>query len=73
MAQEILTDTQLRMTYDKGIDLDGNMVYGTKNYNNLKTAAATQGLFDVASALSGLCEHTLIEVERNSSYLISAT
>ena len=71
MAQAILQDSQLRLVYEVGVDENGEMQYKNKNYNNIKTAAATNDLFSVAQAIVGLQGYTLDSLERNDSSLLT--
>lgn len=72
MATEVMNDSQLRLEYNQGIDLDGNPIYKAKNYNNLKTTATPDQIQSVATAIAGLQQHTLFSVQRNSNYEIVA-
>ncbi|WP_458411759.1 DUF1659 domain-containing protein [Schinkia sp. CFF1] len=72
MAAEVMNDSQLRLQYDQGVDDEGNHIYKTKNYNNLKTTATPDGIQSVALAMAGLQQYTLISIQRNSNYEITA-
>lgn len=56
--------SSLRIYVDKGLDLDGNQIIGSKTYGNINPEAADQDLMDVANALVGLQKHTLFKVVR---------
>lgn len=68
MAQAMITDTQLRMVFDHGMDLDGNQISKNKNFNNVKPTATTDNLFAIAQALAPIQTHPLQQIERNDSF-----
>ncbi|MFD1738187.1 DUF1659 domain-containing protein [Bacillus salitolerans] len=70
MAQAIITDSQLRLTFDMGVGEDGKPVFKNKNFNNVKTDSTTDALYAVAQALVGLQQKTLHEIERNDSHFL---
>ncbi|HHY74248.1 MAG TPA: DUF1659 domain-containing protein [Bacillus bacterium] len=72
MATEVIKSSQLRIEYNQGIDLDGNPIYKTKNYNNLKTTATPDHIQSVALAIANLQQHSIFSVQRNSHYVIVA-
>ncbi|WP_250886544.1 DUF1659 domain-containing protein [Bacillus sp. SM2101] len=67
MAQAIITDSQLRVIYDLGIDEEGKQIFRNKNYNNVKTQATTDELYTAAEAIISLQENEVHRVERNDS------
>lgn len=69
-AQEIMTDSQIRLVFDLGIDLDGNPIRKNKNFNNIKMSATATGLQTVVQALVPLQKNTLISVQRSNDYEI---
>ena len=69
-AQEVIYDTSLTLVYDMGMDLDGNLLRKNKNYNNIKTTATVTGLYNVAQAIVGLQQHTLLSAQRQNDYEI---
>lgn len=72
MATEVMNDSQLRIEYNHGVDLEGNPIYKAKTYNNLKTTATPDDIQAVSLAIAGLQQHTLVSVQRNSNYEIVA-
>lgn len=72
MATEIINESQLRLRYNQGLDVDGKPIYKTKNYNYLKTTVTSDDMQVVALAIAGLQQHTLENVQRNSNYEIVA-
>lgn len=67
MAQANLATTKLRLTFEVGMDEKGAPVYKTKTFNNIKTGATTDQIFQTANAIAALCTDTLNSVERNDS------
>ncbi|HHY73429.1 MAG TPA: DUF1659 domain-containing protein [Bacillus bacterium] len=72
MATEVMNESKLRIEYNQGVDLEGKAIYKIKSYNNLKTTATPDDIQTVSLAIAGLQQHTLANVERNSSYKIIA-
>ncbi|WP_017755295.1 DUF1659 domain-containing protein [Calidifontibacillus oryziterrae] len=72
MAVEVMNDSQLHIEYNVGVDEHGEPIIKNKNYNNLKTTAAPNGIQAVAQAIAGLQQHALASVQRNSNYEILA-
>ncbi len=70
MAQAMITDTQLRLAFDTGVDGNGRTIVRNKNYNNIKTAATTDELFTVAQSIVGLQQYPLSGIERNDTHLL---
>ena len=67
MTQAIKENTQLRIVYFTGVDFDGNPLYKTKNYNNIKVDAGHEVLYSAAQAISGLQVHSIDKVMRNDA------
>ncbi|MGJ7910753.1 DUF1659 domain-containing protein [Neobacillus sp. LXY-1] len=67
MANTLLTDTQLRVVYQVGIDDQGKPVLKNKNFNNIKTDASADQLIQTAQAIAALAGDTLYKIERNDS------
>lgn len=67
MATANLTNTQLRMVLDVGVDAQGKSIFRNKNFSNIKVEATTDSLFAVASALAPLQQHAMFAVERNDT------
>jgi hypothetical protein len=73
MIEQNVTDSQLRLSFDFGKDVDGNQVVKYKSFNNVKTDATADALHSIATALAPLQQHPLLTVERNNSYEIIET
>ncbi|MEH7108695.1 DUF1659 domain-containing protein [Bacillus sp. JJ1764] len=67
MANTLLTDTQLRVVYQVGIDEQGKPVLKNKNFNNIKTDASADQLIQTAQAIAALAGDTLYKIERKDS------
>ena len=70
MFEEVIQSTQMRLKLATGLDEFGKMQYKNKNYNNVKTTATPEQLFDVATALFGLQAYSPDGLERNDSHLV---
>ncbi|MBS2968607.1 DUF1659 domain-containing protein [Metabacillus sp. KIGAM252] len=64
MAQAVLTDRQLRLVYDLGLNMEGKQVFKAKTYSNVKPAADPDQLMATAVILSGLQKYPLFAAER---------
>lgn len=72
MAEVQLIDSQLRLMFQAGVDLEGNPIYKNKYFNNIDTQATADQLFSAAQAIAGLQTKTLVHIERNDSQHINA-
>ncbi len=55
--------SSLRVRLDAGTDAEtGKAILKSKTYSNLKPTALEQDVYDVANALMGLQNHTVLEV-----------
>jgi hypothetical protein len=57
-----VVDSALRLKFETGVDIDGNSIQKTRSYNNIKTDALDQDIYDSAQIISNLQEHTLLSV-----------
>jgi hypothetical protein len=67
MAQATLATTKVRLFFEAGMDEEGNMVLKSKTFNNVKTGATADQIYQVAQAISALSSQTLNRVERSDS------
>jgi hypothetical protein len=70
MAQAIISDSQLRLVFDMGVNAEGKAIYKNKNFSNIKTTATTDGLFAVAQGLVSLQQYPVSSIERNDKNLL---
>ena len=57
--------SSLRVKLDAGLnDSTGNTIVKSKTYSNIKPEATSQAIYDVATALEGLQEFSVLEVVR---------
>ena len=55
--------SSLRVKLDAGLnDSTGNTIVKSKTYSNIKPEATSQAIYDVATALEGLQEFSVLEV-----------
>lgn len=54
----------LRLIVQTGTDANGNPVYRTRSYSNVKPLMAEQDVFDVGAALAGLQKNSLHAIQQ---------
>ncbi|NMB41404.1 MAG: DUF1659 domain-containing protein [Firmicutes bacterium] len=59
---------QLRLTV--GQDDEGNPIYRSRSYSNVKPMASDDDVFAVGNALAGLQQHDLKEVRRINEHIL---
>ncbi|RHW40281.1 DUF1659 domain-containing protein [Neobacillus notoginsengisoli] len=64
MAQALLAESRLRLSFETGVDEKGKPVYKSKTFNNLKKEATPDQMHQAASAIAALCKDPLSTVER---------
>ncbi|WML44055.1 DUF1659 domain-containing protein [Neobacillus sp. PS3-40] len=67
MAQVMLAETTIRLTFEAGMNDKGESIYRTKSLNNVKKESTADQLFQVAQAISVLCNDPLNSVLRFDS------
>jgi Protein of unknown function (DUF1659) len=67
MAQEILTESRLRLVFEAGIDGKGKPIMKTKTFNNITKSATADQLYLAAQAIAALSSDLLYGVERSDS------
>lgn len=72
MATAVLDDSRLTITFDAGVDTEGKPVYKRKNFNNIKTSATHDQLFEMVQALAPLQQYPVSQIERSNSFDLSA-
>jgi hypothetical protein len=72
MATAFISDSQLRLVFETGVDLEGKLTYKSKNFSNIKTSATTDGLFAVAQSIVSLQQYPVSAIERNDKHLLGA-
>ncbi|WP_461206407.1 DUF1659 domain-containing protein [Clostridium sp. DL1XJH146] len=60
----------LEMKYYAGKDENGDNVYKTQRYTNLKVAATDEDVFSISNSLAALLEDPTIEVTRVNEELL---
>jgi hypothetical protein len=70
MAQTYLTDVQLRLVLETGVDSEGRPQLKSKNYNNINSSATPDQLFAVAQAIASLQSLPLNTIEKNDSFVL---
>lgn len=72
MATATLASSRLSVTFDAGVDGDGDPVYTRKSFNNVKPDAENDDLYDIVQALAPLQEHELSTIERDNTFILTA-
>ncbi|WP_042354115.1 DUF1659 domain-containing protein [Bacillus rubiinfantis] len=72
MAEAVLKATKLRLVYQVGMDDDGKAILKAKTYNSIKKEATADQILQAATAISGLTNDYLNNLERNDSSEILA-
>ncbi|MBS4215146.1 MULTISPECIES: DUF1659 domain-containing protein [Neobacillus] len=72
MAQALLEGSKLRLAFQVDIDEKGNPVVKTKTFSNIKKESTADQLFQVALAISALCNDPLNKTERSDSTELTA-
>jgi hypothetical protein len=57
-------DTTARMTFQTGVDAEGNPILKNRSYGNVKAGAADQDIYDVCQIMAGLQENTLVSIRK---------
>lgn len=70
MAQAVIKDTKLRLSFETGINDKGEPIYKSKTYSNIKKDSTPDELSRAAQALGGLCEHPLTGVKKLDNFEI---
>ncbi|UII57676.1 DUF1659 domain-containing protein [Cytobacillus spongiae] len=65
MAQEMLTESKLRLSFETGVDEKGEPILKAKAYSNVKGTATADQLHAVGQAIASLCKDPLFSVERD--------
>jgi len=61
-------DSRLSLTFLIGYDEDGNEIFQSRQFRNVKPAVSNQALLQTAQALASLQKYELETVERNNTY-----
>lgn len=72
MAQSTITDSQLQLILEEGMDQEGKPIWKNKNFNNVKVSATTDQLYAVTNVLVPLQQSPLIAIERNNTEAITS-
>ncbi|MFC4802006.1 DUF1659 domain-containing protein [Neobacillus sp. GCM10023253] len=67
-----LKQCSLRLAFQVDLDEQGNPVLKTKTFSNIKMESTVDQLFQVATAISALCNDPLNKVERSDSTELTA-
>ncbi|ALX49960.1 DUF1659 domain-containing protein [Lentibacillus amyloliquefaciens] len=66
MAEQQMLGSRMSLILDDGVDeTSGKQLFKTKGFNNVKTSATADQLYAIATAVTGLQQRPLVNVERN--------
>lgn len=68
---ETKNSSSLKIKFDCGLGDDGKSITKTRTYSNLKADADSVDVYNVALALESLQKHTLYEVIKQDSTILS--
>jgi hypothetical protein len=63
--------SSLKIKYECGTDDDGNVIKKSKTYQNLKPHAQNLDVYEVAKAISNLCDYKLSEIYKVDTTTLS--
>ncbi|MBP2240271.1 hypothetical protein J2Z40_000824 [Cytobacillus eiseniae] len=68
MAQALMIDTKLRLSFEIGVNEKGEPKYKSKTIGNVKKTASADQIFEATQAIASLCNDPLVTVVRNDSF-----
>ncbi|MFY9176873.1 MAG: DUF1659 domain-containing protein [Caldicoprobacterales bacterium] len=60
-------DSRLQIQFHLGVNEEGREITRTKSFNRIRSEAGDEDLYEVAAALAGLQQHTVVAIRRNSN------
>lgn len=63
-------DSRLQLRLIVGQDEQGNPLYRTSSYSNVKPLVSDEAVYAVGTALAGLQKHTLEELRRTNNFIL---
>ncbi|MFE8695038.1 DUF1659 domain-containing protein [Cytobacillus sp. FJAT-53684] len=68
MAQALMIDTKIRLSFEAGLNEKGEPIYKSKTIGNVKKTASADQIYQVTQALASLSNDPLATVVRNDSF-----
>lgn len=65
-------DSRLSLIFFIGLDEDGEEIFQTRSFRNVKPDATDEALYETAVAMASLSEPALEKVERSNTYELNA-
>lgn len=62
MATEIKNSSSLKLQFNRGNDLNGKPIIGSKTFSNLKEEATSDDVLAIANAIGDLQKHDLYDI-----------
>jgi hypothetical protein len=72
MATATHFDARLSIAFDAGVDPEGNPVSKSKSFNNVKTDATNDQLYEIVQAIAPLQQYSVISIERDNTFALTA-
>ena len=64
MASSQVVNTNIRLLFEVGQDPSGEPIFKARNYNNVKTSATNDQIYQAAQAIASLTNYPLFTIER---------
>jgi len=64
-VEKTVTYSSMSLSFNQGLDEFGKEIIKKRTYSNVKPDATPENIFNVATAIGGLCKYTLEEVGLN--------
>ena len=64
-VEKTVTYSSMSLTFNQGLDEFGKEITKKRTYSNVKPDATLENVYNVATAIAGLCKYTLEEVGMN--------
>lgn len=64
-------ESSLKLKFSLGLDGKGNEIVKSKTFPRIKNISSDEDVHVVAKCISELCKHTLMEISRQDSAIIS--
>ncbi|MGP9041328.1 DUF1659 domain-containing protein [Cytobacillus kochii] len=68
MAQTILVDSKLRLSFETGVNEKGEAEYKVKTFSHVKSETTADQLYRFAEAYGSLAQSPLVSIQRNDNH-----
>lgn len=70
LAQAILIESKLRLTFETGMKENGEPLFKSKTFANINNNATSEQLYQFSNAIDTLSANPLVSVQRDDRYRI---